>query len=259
MTFIRSPTNQQASVTLVQEPLPPLNMQSAVEPASVRRNLKLRLEARVSQLIDEMKKTNLISHENLDLFLSKFLEHDPKNKDEHERISLLFCFLICDVLRPILFAETNRDKQLILEEFDRRLEVLLTETLPPGETVEEFINTYEIFAAEEEIERAQIQRITDCFNEAIKRAYDSANDIDKEIITTFESLKTWLREINSKRKEMTEELQGAIEELSVRVERAIVIGRQVALEQKTIANRMQIDREKFANSAQFLKLILKKV
>ncbi len=260
MTFIRPPTNHQASVTLVQEPLPtPPAKESAVEPATVRRNLKLRFEARVSELIVAMKKTELISQENLDLFMSKFLEHDSKNTDEHERISLLFCFLICDVLRPILLAETNLEKQFLLEDFDSRLQGLLTEVLPAGETVEEFINTYEMFGEEEEIERAQVQRITDCFNAAVKRAYDSANDIDEEIITSFESLKTRLKEINTRRKEMTQELQGTIEELGVRVERAIEIGRQVAGEQKNIANRMKIDSEKFAKNAQLFELILKKV
>jgi hypothetical protein len=232
---------------------------SAPAPEVIRLNLKLRLEARVLQLVETIKKSKLVPNETLDMFTVQFSEQNPQNKNEHERISLLFCFLICDVLRPLLIQETNRKKQIVLEKYEGDLIILLKETVPEGETVDAFIDSYERFSVDEEMDRALLEKITECFNNAIKRAYNSANVVDTEIVTTFESLKTRIREINRKRQTMTQELQGTLDELSVRVERAIQVGKQITQDQKKIAQRMKEDRVKFEKNAQLFELILKKV
>jgi len=221
--------------------------------------LKLRLQTRVLALTDEMRQSQLIPQEQINLFVSGFMEQNPANKEEHEWISLQFCYLLHTIIEPTLAAEKDTNNQLKLEEFHTKVMQFLQETVPPQETADQFLETFRRFAAERKVEKQRWVAISQNSAETMRQAAELANKIQAKMITQFEELKTRLKAINDSRRTVSAELKDILQELEERIKKINGAMMQITKEQSRIADRMKADTENFDRIADLYELVLKRV
>lgn len=240
-----------------------------VDTVTLRLKSKETLKENVLKIVNEMKSSGLFSAEGLEKieqFLRQFAQLDPDHETNRERVSLLLCFLLCDVINEALLDEQSQEEERKLQDFEASFLELLNATVPPGETVAEFVKSFielsleeEKVSDEEQCLREEIKRIDECFKEKMKELYQSANQEQREIKKLFDELKQRIQAINTSRQSMTEELIRKFDPLTLKIEKISTILEDFCLAQDSLGQKMKEDQHAFDKITTDFENLLKKM
>lgn len=186
---------------------------------------------RVSNAVEDMMDSRIFEGKELAIrsWEAAFLKahaQDLETEIGRQNASLSICYMICDIIRPLIIA-SREDMQLKLLEFEDRFKDILGTVLPSKEDLEKFLQEYEESSYEEEQFHRQITLIEAENVRLIQKIYDTANAANNALMKQREQLLDKLSKLNAHRQKMTEEMQKRLEKLSEKMRQPIE--KQVAL------------------------------
>lgn len=159
---------------------------------------ELRLAERLDSFLEQLQASPLFDQELIKEWRADFNHEFPSIAEgENEDLSLAFCMLLCSVIDPAMDETIKGSKnEAEIKAFEETLCSLLEKTVPRGESVDQFIATYETFIEQRELMYEQLEVIDSIVQEKMDQFCGSANAINGELQAKYQKLKERLRQIN---------------------------------------------------------------
>ena len=185
-----------------------------------------------------------------------FLNHytDIETEEKREMASLALCFLLCSVIRPMIYAG---DEKFL--DFEDALTEILETTLPAGENAGAFIEEYENDLTVIMQIQKKLELVDQMFTEASNDLYVEANRVNQQIVDNFESLKETLKAIVENRKALSKESYDKIESLKSKIEGILTTLGQNQIEVEEIGRRLETEENHFLSLLSECQTLLMKV
>lgn len=172
--------------------------QQPTEVLRLHRVVEAPLAERLNRFLDTLQASPLIDGEILAAWRKDFeREFLHIVVGENEDVSLALCMLLCSIIDPAIDA-TDKDspEEAHLLAFEKTLRTLLEKLVPRGESVDQFIASYETFLDQRARMYEQLEAIEKIFQEKMKELCGSANAYNEELQAKYQNLKARLRQIN---------------------------------------------------------------
>lgn len=152
----------------------------------------------------------------VDEWLDQFNLHFPAYAGyPSEEASLALCMVLCRVIVPSLYdKELDSDSLEGLTKLDLAGRDLLEMTIPPGETVDSFVESYEKFLEKKALMQKILVRVDEIVKEKIDELYLQANTSSEEFRERYELIRNKLRLLNLDRQEIMDAIHQGLEQNS---------------------------------------------
>ena len=195
------------------------------------------VQIKVEKLVEKMKNSGLFSHGQLasiDAWKQETSPYFSQKILKKTKLPIALASLLLDTIRPTLCE--GKDECL---DFEDTLKELLQPLLPPGQSVDAFLEEQEAEDLERTVMEEKFRQIDLLHQEEMRMVCDAGNRETLKILQTHGKLKQALSGVSAERKKMVHEVHGEFDRLTQETEDLSKELTQRAVEAEDLGEQMR--------------------